>query len=1045
MASAELWILSLGPDLHLHEPAERDGSGPGFALSGDDSAERPAAEPLPKFGEAQAALLEELQGRGCVVVSFLPPAAWLLAVAEHADLAPLLEANPGVRMAPYGPAERRVSPELAAAVRLLQRDGPAAAAALAAGSRLDELLASLPEAPEGGAAQVLGALRRHRPTRAQVQAQGRTASSAAAAASSATADTEDEGPARVVLDVHFPHLEPEDLAHLSAPGGAGVEAGPGDVLRYHPASAAAADWAQPLAALSPPDCPPLLEPVRGSPLLLQVAVCAQALPGTVEWLAGAPQVSWLSPRMTARAHSLVASAITQTGGQQPAVTATTTAQMLSTHPFWAAGLDGRNQTVGMGDSGLDVSSCYFHDPAVPFAANIKTDANGQQYFRSAEHRKLRFYLGIQDMVDGSGHGTHNAGTLAGSRYDKSNATSEPLDPGTGQAPAAKIAIMDISRGSAFEVWTPGDLARSYFNVTYMEGARVHSDAWGSDLTVYDSMSASLDRFAWTHQDFLSVTAAGNFGSSAPTTVVSPANAKNTLTVGATLSRGSGDMPVAYGIKVYDMSVTQTHGNGKVSTRSVRVVGASFGGDLASLPRGAALVAASPPEACANLTDPAGPSGGLRGRVLLVKRGQCFFTDKMWTAAAAGAVGVIVYNDRPDGYFSALAPNASALDPSALRPMGQVPQATGRWLLDALAAGSVTISLRDVSNVSRPAFEDVLSASSFGPTVDGRIKPEIMAPGQVLAAAANLRDTARGQPGANGNGTAGAAQCGSPESTRIMVGSSMSAAVMAGTALLVRQYFMDGYYPYGSRTPGRGFVPSGALIKAVLLGGAQSMQGSVSGTGLPLEAAPSSRQGFGRASLLHSLPLAPLPAETSPGWRLQVVDGAALAQGGAHRFCLRATGEGPLRITLVWFDWPGEPSAVKALVNNLDLQVRAAGRAGAVDYGNGQIDAVNTVEQVSYDSLAAGDVKITVSAPVVFARAGKQPYALAVQGHFSGELQQPTGDGGAASSSATLPACGAPSPPPPAQARTGRRPPPRRSRPPPASRWRIRRVAPNRRA
>ncbi len=59
-----------------------------------------------------------------------------------------------------------------------------------------------------------------------------------------------------------------------------------------------------------------------------------------------------------------------------------------------------------------------------------------------------------------------------------------------------------------QVWTPGDLYRSYFNLTYKYGARIHSDSWGSELTAYDSMSASLDRFTYYNQDFVSIFAAG---------------------------------------------------------------------------------------------------------------------------------------------------------------------------------------------------------------------------------------------------------------------------------------------------------------------------------------------------------------------------------------------------------------------------------------------------------------------------------------------------------------------------------------------------------
>ncbi|KXZ45956.1 hypothetical protein GPECTOR_49g540 [Gonium pectorale] len=159
--------------------------------------------------------------------------------------------------------------------------------------------------------------------------------------------------------------------------------------------------------------------------------------------------------------------------------------------------------------------------------------------------------------------------------------------------------------------------------------------------------------------------------------------------------------------------------------------------------------------------------------------------------------------------------------------------------------------------------------------------------------------------------------------------------------------------------------------------------------MPLEDAPSYRQGFGRLSLLHSLPLP--GAAGSPGWRLQVVDGASLAQGEQHNFCVQASG-GPLRVTLAWYDWPGDPAASRALVNNLDLVVRAAGRGGLVDPGNGHTDNVNTVEQVWYEDLAAGDVAISVSAPTVFSRAGRQPYALVVQGTFGGTLQPPSGNG-----------------------------------------------------
>ncbi|MCA9300050.1 MAG: hypothetical protein KDA28_13350 [Phycisphaerales bacterium] len=48
--------------------------------------------------------------------------------------------------------------------------------------------------------------------------------------------------------------------------------------------------------------------------------------------------------------------------------------------------------------------------------------------------------------------------------------------------------------------------------------------------------------------------------------------------------------------------------------------------------------------------------------------------------------------------------------------------------------------------------------------------------------------------------------------------------MSGTAALVRQFYVDGYYPTGVATPGDGFDPSGPLVKATLINSAVDMTG-----------------------------------------------------------------------------------------------------------------------------------------------------------------------------------------------------------------------------
>lgn len=70
-----------------------------------------------------------------------------------------------------------------------------------------------------------------------------------------------------------------------------------------------------------------------------------------------------------------------------------------------------------------------------------------------------------------------------------------------------------------------------------------------------------------------------------------------------------------------------------------------------------------------------------------------------------------------------------------------------------------------------------------------------------------------------------------------------------------------------------------------------------------------------------------PLQKSPtGIALQVVDRAPIKDGESHLYCVAATG-GPLTVTLVWHDYPASTSAAKALVNDLDLSVRAAGLNG----------------------------------------------------------------------------------------------------------------------
>lgn len=131
------------------------------------------------------------------------------------------------------------------------------------------------------------------------------------------------------------------------------------------------------------------------------------------------------------------------------------------HVFWSAGLDGKGQIVGMGDSGIDMRSCYFADPAAPFAP-----APGADEWANPNHRKVVYYWGLADETfrDLVGHGTHTSGSVAGFNPDA------PDSRATGAAKGARLAFADLSRTAGGDVNAPQDLEQGYFPRLAAKGA-----------------------------------------------------------------------------------------------------------------------------------------------------------------------------------------------------------------------------------------------------------------------------------------------------------------------------------------------------------------------------------------------------------------------------------------------------------------------------------------------------------------------------------------------------------------------------------------------
>lgn len=249
-------------------------------------------------------------------------------------------------------------------------------------------------------------------------------------------------------------------------------------------------------------------------------------------------------------------------------------------------------------------------------------------------------------------------------------------------------------------------------------------------------------------------------------------------------------------------------------------------------------------------------------------------------------------------------------------------------------------------------QGMASWSCRGPCEDGRIKPDICAPGT------NIVST-RSHGATNVTGW----KVYDPNYI-FWGGTSMSTPMVAGSAVLVREYYVKN----------RGIDPSAALVKATLLNGATDLSPGQHTLPMEVPPRPNSVQGWGRVNLSASLdPPAPRVLDS-------VDEGEGLSLGQVRTYQYNVLGSSvPLAVTLVWTDPPGDPMANKQLVNDLDLKVQTPG--GQLLRGNGTTDDKNNVESVDIPSPAPGVYTVTVTGRVV--PQGPQTFALVVSGELPG--------------------------------------------------------------
>ena len=254
--------------------------------------------------------------------------------------------------------------------------------------------------------------------------------------------------------------------------------------------------------------------------------------------------------------------------------------------------------------------------------------------------------------------------------------------------------------------------------------------------------------------------------------------------------------------------------------------------------------------------------------------------------------------------------------------------------------------KNVLSIGSSVNGSVSSYSSEGPTLDGRIKPDLVAPGDgICSARAEEAISVVGSvcgTGSHSNGRSMYMQ---------LSGTSQATAVAGGSASLAREYLRE---VAGINKP------SASLIKATLINGAEDL-------GTPN--IPNANEGWGQIDLENSL------NPTSAGVSLDVFqdDERELQAGFSLIYSFDLDGSKGIDITLAWSDAEASANAAQSesrLLNNLDLILIAPDGtsylgnhfASGVSTTGGTADNLNNIERIRIPAGATtqnGDWMVSV--------------------------------------------------------------------------------------
>ena len=421
---------------------------------------------------------------------------------------------------------------------------------------------------------------------------------------------------------------------------------------------------------------------------------------------------------------------------------------------------GSGVKIGDIDSGIDENHPFFDPTGFSFPPGFpkcdKLDSNSNQQDMDCKYVSPKvivakvFVRNARELgVDAQAiqdHGTHTAGIAAGVTGKTAVSNGVSIDDMSGIAPGAWLGNYNVF---------PGDVesARSQDILSAVEAAVEDGmDVLNLSLGGRSRGPEERDLLALGLNNAVDAgvvvsVAAGNSGPG-PGTVESPGRASKVITVAASTNQHFVGQPITY------------------PAEGGTTIGAAVG-DFDPLPAAPFDLFDTQSDGCTSV-DPAAA-----GKVALIDRGTCTFSQKVANAKAAGAIGVIIINNvagdpiamaRTEGFDDDLpAVMISKNDGAALRSSGATTASA-----DATFQEFIT-----------PANKDILAGfSSQGPTTgDRNLKPDVTSVGVNVLSSITCVNKGPDCPG-DGSGWA------------FFQGTSMSTPHISGSAAVLLQLHPD---------------------------------------------------------------------------------------------------------------------------------------------------------------------------------------------------------------------------------------------------------------